>query len=203
MPYPAGPAYQMLMLTALRLYESTNTSRPEIQKNGVLIIPAERMKGKNDKAREHAVPLSTTALDMIAKLPRLNGGPYLFSFSNGETPMKMTTAIKRDLDRRMLRTLKALARQRGADRNTVKRMKLPRWTNHDVRRTVRSELSALRIPQNVAEAVLAHVPPEIIGTYDVYTFLDEKREALEAWAKRLAAIVNPAPVTDNVVAFAR
>ena len=55
----------------------------------------------------------------------------------------MTGPIKRDLDRRMLRTLKAMARRRGEDHHAVT---LPNWTNHDLRRVVRSGLSALPRP---------------------------------------------------------
>ena len=102
----------------------------------------------------------------------------------------MTGPIKADLDRRMLRTLKAMARRRGEDHHAVD---LPDWTNHDLRRTVRSGLSALRIPHEVKEAVLAHRPPGIVGTYDLHEYEDEKREALEKWAQRLASIVNPVP----------
>ena len=83
----------------------------------------------------------------------------------------MTGPIKRDLDRRMLRTLKAMARRRGEDHHAVA---LPNWTNHDLRRVVRSGLSALRVPHNVAEAVLAHRPPGIVGVYDVHEYQDEK-----------------------------
>ena len=200
MTFPVGDVYRLLMLTALRLNECARISRPEIDRDGVLMVPPERMKGREGEAREHLVPLSSMALDLIEKLPRLNAGPFLLSYSNGETPMRMTSKIKRDLDRRMLRTLKALARRRGED--NYRSLKLPRWTNHDIRRTVRSGLSALRIPQEVAEAVLAHVPPGIVGTYDVHAFLDEKREALAAWAARLAMIVNPERV-GNVVALRR
>jgi integrase len=198
MPYPVGPAYQMLILTGLRLYEAADISWPEI-KDSVLTVPASRMKSREHKAKEHIVPLPKLALDIIDKLPRGNAGPYLFSYSGGETPLRMTSKIKRDLDRRMLRTLKALARQQGEDPRNVK---LTPWVNHDLRRTIRSALSALRIPQNVAEAVLGHVPPGIIGTYDTHEYLDEKREALELWAKRLDLIVNPDQV-GNVVALRR
>ena len=100
----------------------------------------------------------------------------------------MTGPIKADLDRRMLRTLKAMARRRGEDHHAVD---LPGWVNHDLRRVVRSGLSALRVPHNVAEAVLAHRPPGIVGTYNLHEYEDEKAEALEAWAQRLATIVNP------------
>ena len=54
-------------------------------------------------------------------------------------------------------------------------------------------MSALRVPHNVAEAILAHRPPGIVGTYNLHEYEDEKAEALEAWAQRLASIVNPVP----------
>ena len=112
----------------------------------------------------------------------------------------MASPAKRDLDRRMLRTLKAMARRRGEDHHAVT---LPNWTNHDLRRVVRSGLSALRVPHNVAEAVLAHKPPGIVGVYDTHEYLDEKREALEAWAQRIASIVNPVPARQGRQAAGR
>ena len=60
---------------------------------------------------------------------------------------------------------------------------------HDVRRTVRTRLSQLRVPREVAEAVLGHAPPSIVGTYDMYQFIDEKRAALDRWARHLDGIV--------------
>ena len=102
-----------------------------------------------------------------------------------------------DLDGRMLRTLKALARRRGEDHQAVD---LPGWVNHDLRRVVRSGLSALRVPHNVAEAVLAHRPPGIVGTYNLHEYEDEKAEALELWAQRLNSIVSPpAKVPDKKI----
>ena len=109
-------------------------------------------------------------------------------------PLAMTGPIKRDLDQRMLRILKAMAHHRG-DHHAVT---LPRWTNHDLRRVVRSGLSKLRIEFNVAEMILAHRPPGVVGTYDVHQYLDERREALDEWAKHIAFIVNP-PKSDKVV----
>jgi hypothetical protein len=62
-----------------------------------------------------------------------------------------------------------------------------------LRRVVRSGLSALRVQHDVAEAILAHAPPGIVGTYNLHEYEDEKAEGLEAWAQRLASIVNPEP----------
>src|SRR5437879_9410671 len=97
----------------------------------------------------------------------------------------------------MLRTLRALAKRRGEDPAEVT---LPRFVNHDIRRTVRSHLSRLKVTEEAREAVMAHARPGIKGTYDLYDYLDEKREALELWAARLRSIVEPSPA--NVVHLA-
>ncbi len=50
----------MLLLTGLRLNEGAQLSWTEVQ-GDTIIIPASRMKGKEGKAREHLVPLSSAA----------------------------------------------------------------------------------------------------------------------------------------------
>jgi len=192
MPYPYGPAYKVLMLTALRLSEVVDASRPEFDfRNKLWVIPAERMKGKNSgkkQARAHAVPLTGDLLGVFEALPRFNGGKFFFSTTNGASPIWMGTKPKERLDRRMLRTLRALARKRGEDFRAVE---LPHFVQHDVRRTVRSQMSRLKVAEEVREAILAHVRPGIKGVYDVHDYFDEKREALELWATRLNEIVTP------------
>ena len=53
----------------------------------------------------------------------IRAGHTCSRFSAGKRPLTMTSPIKRDLDRRMLRTFKAMARRRGEDHHAVK---LPR-----------------------------------------------------------------------------
>jgi integrase len=198
MPYPVGPAYRLLCLTALRLNEAVDGAWPEFNmRERIWVIPAQRMKGKDSgkkQARPHAVPLTPDILALLESLPRFNRGRFLFSTTSGQSPAWIGTKIKKRLDRRMLLTLRALARRRGEDTADVR---LPRFINHDVRRTVRSHLSRLKVTEEAREAVLAHARPGIKGTYDLYDYLDEKREALELWAARLREIVSPPP--DNVI----
>jgi integrase len=198
MPYPVGPAYRLLCLTALRLNEAVDGAWPEFNmRERIWVIPAERMKGKDSgkkQARAHAVPLTPDIIDVLEPLPRFNGGKYLFSTTNGRSSTWIGTKIKERLNRRMLLTLRALAKRREDDPADVS---LPHFVNHDIRRTVRSHLSRLKVTEEAREAVLAHARPGIKGTYDLYDYLDEKREALELWAARLREIVEPRP--DSVV----
>jgi integrase len=204
----------MLMLTALRLNEAARAELSEFDPafarlfktvdadalkalpddKKVWIIPAERMKGRNEEARPHAVPLTDEMIDILAALPRYKGSKFLFTTTFGNRPVSIGSKVKNEIDARMLRTLRALARQRGDDPGVVE---LPPWVNHDIRRTIRSALSALKVAEEVREAVIAHARPGIKGTYDLYGYLDEKREALNLWAARLRSIVNPP--ADNVV----
>jgi integrase len=192
MPYPTGAVYRLLCLTALRLNEVAEASWSEVnRREGVWVIPAARMKGKNGgkkQARAHAVPLTKDILAVIDGLPRFKGGEFLFSTTAGQTPVWIGSKIKDRLDARMLRKLRALARKRGDDPNHVS---LPPFVNHDIRRTVRSQLSRLKISEEAREAVLAHVRPGIKGVYDLHDYLDEKREALELWSARLKRITSP------------
>ena len=48
--------------------------------------------------------------------------------------------------------------------------------------------------------MLAHAKPGLHKTYNKYEYLDEKREALEAWHELLRGIVEP--IAGNVVQFA-
>ena len=63
---------------------------------------------------------------------------------------------------------------------------------HDLRRTMRSGLSALPIEEHVRELVI----PGISGVYDLFAFV-EKRQALKLWGASLRSIVTPPPA--NVV----
>jgi integrase len=205
--YPIGPIYKMLLFSGLRLNEvaKANWSEFDLVKRQ-WVIPAARMKGKNTgskKAVSHLVPLTPSMIDILDSLPRFNGGDLLFSTTHGRKPFWMGSKVKNDIDAKMLVELQRIAEQRG---NDPQKIKLEEWVNHDIRRTVRTNLSVLKVKQEVAEAILAHKQGGIIGTYDVHKYVDEKREALEAWAVRLHEIVNPPqpePVGDNVVDLRR
>jgi integrase len=60
---------------------------------------------------------------------------------------------------------------------------------HDLRRTMRTGLSALPITDIVKELVIAHTQKGLHRVYDQHKYDAEKRQALDLWAERLMAIV--------------
>jgi integrase len=192
LPYPVGPYYRGLILSALRARELLNTDRGEwnLRSNSwEWTIPAARMKGKI----AHVLPVTADLREVYDACPK--GGKFLFSRNGGESPMSLSESMKEQLDAEMLRVLREIAVERGDDPEDVE---LAHFTNHDVRRTVRSRLSRIKgISLEAKEAMLAHVKPGIQRVYDVYEYFDEKREAMELWAAALRVIVDPPP--PNVV----
>jgi integrase len=156
---------------------------------------------KKTKAGEmpHLTPLSPAALallrDRLGDLHHKNG--YLFSTTGGERPFSGFSKSKARLDQ----LVEKVRQEWAAEAGTETPEPMPHWTLHDLRRTVRGGLPPLKVPDVVAEAVLAHARPGIAGVYDLYTYQPEKREALDKWAAKVTAIVNPPPT--NVVQMPR
>jgi integrase len=65
------------------------------------------------------------------------------------------------------------------------------WVLHDLRRTVRTGLSRLGTPREVAEAAVNHVGARsgLVGVYDRHDYADEILAALQRWQSHVAALV--------------
>jgi integrase len=176
--YPFGPLYRLLLLTGARKGEVAGLRESEINPDKKLwSVPPERFKSK----ATHLVPLTAAALDIIEGLPRCGKGDHLFSTTFGEKPVNGFSKSKYRLDALMATGLG----------------KLSPWRVHDLRRTVRTHLAALRVSDLVAETILGHGKRGLQRVYDQHSYEAEMREALELWAGRLRDIVSPPP--ENVV----
>jgi integrase len=191
--YPYGPLYQLLLLSGQRKSEVAEARWSEFDMQGKLwTIPGERMKGEGEGA-PHAVPLTTDMIAILEALPRFRHGDHVFSTTFGRKPVNGFSKAKDRIDARMLRTWRALGRVNDKDR---RKTSIPGWVNHDLRRTVRTNLSRLPV-QDVVRELIAHARPGLHKVYDLYAYLDEKRQCLELWSARLRTIVEPPP--PNVV----
>lgn len=127
---------------------------------------------KNGKG--HTVPLSSWAVEEFKALKReAEGSAFVFPVDGNP---------KAPADPKLLTRNLARAQER------FKALGIEPFTLHDLRRTCRTGLARLKVPPHIAERVLNHVQEKIPGTYDVHDYLDEKREALERWAERLASL---------------
>jgi integrase len=191
MPYPYAPMLKMLILTGQRHSDVACAPWREFKiGQREWIIAAGRFKSK----AEQLVPLTEQMIEILKELPRFKGSDFLFSATLGKKASDIGHRIKKQVDERMVRTLKALARKRGEDPS---RVKLEPFVVHDLRRTMRTRLTKLKIPTEVAEAVIGHGKKGLDRIYNLHEFEDEKRDALERWAAHLRSIVEPTPA--NVV----
>jgi integrase len=105
--------------------------------------------------KPYVVPLSGAALDVLAKLS--GNDELIFPLGDlGRWKEKFDQAVP-----------------------------LPHWTLHDLRRTARSLMSRAGVDKDIGEQCLAHVIGGVRGTYDRWSYLDQKRAAFE----KLAALV--------------
>jgi integrase len=171
----AARALEFLILTAARSGEVLGAKWSEIHMDeAVWTVSAERMKAQ----REHRVPLSGPAVDLLKGLYTQEGNPYVFIGDSGGAlgPMAM---------RRVLRQL-------GKDGITV----------HGFRSAFRDwagEQTAF--PHDVCEAALAHSRgDQTVKAYARGDLFDKRRRLMEAWASYLAS---PAKATGEVVPLKR
>jgi integrase len=161
---PFGPIVQLLMMTAQRRGEVVAMAWVEIDEaKAVWTIPGERTKN----GKSHAVPLTASALKILAAIPRTRS-PYVFpARGKPDQPYAGYSKGKRELDA-------------AAD--------LHDWTLHDLRRTAATGMARLGIAPHVVERVLNHVSGTfagVAGVYNRFKYEDEMRAALEVWEQHL------------------
>lgn len=169
MGYPFGPMYRLLILTGQRRSEVAELELPWIDvEHRAVEIPASRYKTK----RSHVYPLSSPAWAIVESLPRWNNGDCLITTTSGDRPVSGFSKAKQLLDEKI------------AERSKKEELApLSGYTVHDIRRSVATHMARIGIPQEHIERVLGHVVQGVAGTYNQYSYLDEKRAALEKWGK--------------------
>lgn len=173
---PSRGLVKMMILTGQRRDEVRCLPWAELDLDSNLwTLPASRNKGK----REHVVPLSDEAKEVLEALPKL-GGPFVFT-TGGERPYAGQKRLKDILDRES---------------------KVTDWTFHDIRRTVASGLASLRISHDVIGRVLNHAKTDVTARhYNRHDYLEEKAAALTAWGRHVMTLVTDTSEGGKVVAL--
>jgi integrase len=193
-----GPLQQLLLVTGQRRSEVAGIRRKtELDMAAKLwTIPGTRTKNKLD----HEVPLPPMAIEILK--PRLasmgDDADCVFSSGRkGDVPVSGFKGAKQRLGKLILEARKEKRRLAGLDPGEAEPM--PHWTLHDLRRTMRTHLSKLRLDPEICERVINHVPAGVRKTYDLHEYRDEKREVLNAWSAHLRRIINAKPAAGGKV----
>jgi integrase len=174
--WPFGPIIRLLILTGARREEIGGLRWSEIKGDRIELSGDRTKNGK-----PHIIPLSAPAITIIEGLHHVHGSKFVFTVT-GETPVSGFSKV--------------------ADR-FESMLALPDWRLHDLRRTVATGLQRLGVRLEVTESVLGHTSGSragIVGIYQRHTWSDEKRAALDAWARHVESLVEGKPA--NVVGLA-
>src|SRR3984885_8643614 len=180
--WPFGSLFRLLILTAQRRDEVATMEWSEIDlERHVWSLPRE--KAKNDQG--HDVHLSQQAVDLLLALPRIEGG-LVFS-TNGRTAVSGFSRSKERLDGLMGQSIGPQVHP---------------WILHDLRRTAATGMAGLRVLPHVVDRILNHTSGTIRGVARVYNrfeYGEERKAALEAWGRKVDAIVTGAEAADVVL----
>ena len=160
---------KLRLLTAQRGAEIMSMEWDELDlETGWWTIPAEKTKN----GLSHRVPLTAPALAIIREMKAAVSddaySKYVFPSPKGDTHISNPQ--------------KALERIQKATKIN--------FVGHDLRRTAASLMTGMGIQRLTVRKILNHVEKEVTAIYDRYRYDNEKREALEAWSRRLLLIVS-------------
>ncbi|MEX3982783.1 tyrosine-type recombinase/integrase [Paraburkholderia sp. EG287A] len=188
------PNFSRLVEDALTLYLWTGTRGAEImamtgaevnEEGGCLWWTIPKAKTKNARhanATDLRVPLVGRAERVVRRrMAQCNAG-YLFPSESGpgHTQQKVISESV------FFRQPYCEIRPKWARA----RLTVTRWSPHDLRRTTRTTLARIGCPSEIAEAILGHMQPGIVGTYNLHAYDAERLEwltKLDAELERLAA----------------
>ncbi len=160
-------AMQLLCLTFLRPGELRTLEWADVNFESALIkIPAERMKMN----REHTVPLSRQAMELLKELRKVTGNNELLfpSVKNNGKPIADVTLTK---------VLHILGYVKGSSKHAVP---------HGFRHTASTILNEKGFNFDHIEKQLAHIDSnKVRGTYNQAVYLEDRRKMMQWWADHL------------------
>jgi integrase len=165
--YEIEPAYGACVRTLM----ATGCRRAEVSELRWKDVAAKSFEITADRSKNglaHTVPLVGLIKSEFDALPR--DGIYCFSTTGGRKAINGFGKVKIKLD---------------------KISGLENWQIHDLRRSMRTGLSALNIPQEVCERVIGHKPTGLIEVYNRHAYSKEIAAALRKWSKHVAKITGP------------
>lgn len=165
-------AVLLLMLSGLRLEECTKADWSEFR-GKVWTVPAERMKGRPEKKKEHLVPITTGIADVLATLP---------GYDEESGPIFTVPMHSRKLSNKLRETCCAVL---SSDDPKVQKI-CAEVTNHGLRRSLRRFLEKeTSISGEGAERCLAHTVGHTHAMEKHYNMPEEGGEDPDHFTERI------------------
>lgn len=143
------------------------------------VVPKEKTKNaRHDNATDLRVPLFGRALEVMLRRKSMHGDGYLFP----QKPLgrKVVPPVEQKTIQASVYAYQPYSKSDW--RKTPLHLPVTHWAPHDLRRSSRTLLASLRCPNEVGEAILGHIPPGVVGVYNVHAYDAERVE----WLKRLS-----------------
>lgn len=146
-------------------------------------VPKEQTKSARfASAMDLRVPLIGRALEIVQRrLAGVGASGWLFEDVRGEQYLQKDFSTY--INSLQPYSSKAARRQGAGVVLTV-----THWSPHDLRRTGRTLLAAVGCPNEIAEAIMGHLPPDIVGTYNMHSYDAERRQWLGALSSHLEGL---------------
>ncbi|WP_417794487.1 tyrosine-type recombinase/integrase [Terasakiella pusilla] len=156
----SASALEFTILTAARTGEVIEAAWSEIDlENKVWTIPAERMKA----GREHRVPLSETALNILQEMAEIRTSNFVFPGNSKNRPLSNMAML-----------------------TVLRRMKRTDITVHGFRSTFRDwAAEQTNFPREVAEMALAHtIESKVEAAYRRGDLFEKRRSLMQEWEEQ-------------------
>lgn len=162
----AAQALKLLVLCAMRSGEVRLLKWSDIE-DGLITIPAERMKAK----REHRIPLSAKALELLSKVKRIEGEELVFPGMKPGQPMSDATLLK------------VIKRMNEGGHNLLDPAGQP-IVVHGFRSSFKTwATESTLFPRELVEMALAHeIGNKVEAAYLRGDALEKRRSLMDAWA---------------------
>jgi len=193
-PRTQHDAVILYLWTGTRGAEIINMEKAEITEEPTGMwwtIPKEKTKNaRHQNATDLRVPLIGRARAVVQR--RLPGpGRYLFpSYVVAEDGSELP--MEQKIIQSGIYHYQPYSKTKDKGSNARPRLPVTHWAPHDLRRTVRTMLAAMGCPNDVAEAVLGHMPPGIVGVYNRHSYDAERLEWLTRLDGRLEELARAA-----------
>ena len=187
-------ALKLELVTAQRKNECCAAAWEEIDLGeGWWTIPGEKTElrlhhdieeGLAKNKLPHRVPLTALAIEILQAAKVLSGdSPWVFPSPRTNRPVT-PPAVNHAMRLRL---------------NSLGFTFVP----HDLRRTAASHMTGMGIPRLVVSKILNHLERGVTAVYDRHSYDREKRQALEAWGRKLSEIIGGSREIDNVIPLIR